>query len=106
MLPSSSNEIDVHLGRRILRRRRVLGMTQGQLGAAVGVTHQSLQKYESGVVRISAPMIWALSIALRVSVLYFFEGLDQEEQPSMPKSKSKGEHTETERTERFRGRHS
>ena len=79
MRPVGNDEIDLHLGRRILRRRRTLGLTQGQLGAVVGVTHQSMQKYESGVVRISAPMIWMLALALKVPVTYFFEGLDDSE---------------------------
>ena len=76
MRPFGNDEIDLHLGRRISRRRRTLGLTQGQLGGVVGVTHQSMQKYESGVVRISAPMIWMLALALKVPVAYFFEGLD------------------------------
>jgi transcriptional regulator with XRE-family HTH domain len=90
MRPTVNSDIDLHLGRRILRRRRMLGLTQGQLGALVGVTHQSMQKYESGVVRISAPMIWALSLAMAVPVTYFYEGLEKLEESGEQKAKAKG----------------
>jgi transcriptional regulator with XRE-family HTH domain len=51
-------------------------MTQQQLAQAVGIRFQQVQKYESGANRISASRLWDLSRALKVSVTYFFEGLD------------------------------
>lgn len=69
------NEIDLHLGRRLRRRRRLLGLTQQQLAGACGVRFQQIQKYECGANRISAARLWQLSEALEVPVGYFFDGI-------------------------------
>jgi len=69
------NEIDVHLGKRLRRRRRLLGLTQQQLAGACGVRFQQIQKYECGANRISAARLWQLSEALEVPVAYFYDGL-------------------------------
>src|SRR5579872_5734540 len=69
------NDIDLHLGRRLRRRRRLLGLTQQQLAASVGVRFQQIQKYECGANRISAARLWRIAAALEVPVGYFYEGL-------------------------------
>lgn len=69
------NEIDLHLGKRLRRRRRLLGLTQQQLADAVGVRFQQIQKYECGANRISAARLWKLAEALEVQVGYFYDGL-------------------------------
>jgi len=69
------NNIDVHLGKRLRRRRRLLGLTQQQLAGACGVRFQQIQKYECGANRISAARLWQLSEALEVPVGYFYDGL-------------------------------
>lgn len=70
-----SSDIDVHLGRRLRRRRRLLGLTQQQLAGTVGVRFQQIQKYECGANRMSAARLWQLSEALSVPVSYFYDGL-------------------------------
>ncbi|GGL11740.1 helix-turn-helix domain-containing protein [Caulobacter rhizosphaerae] len=70
-----SNDIDVYLGKRLRRRRRLLGLTQQQLAGTVGVRFQQIQKYECGANRISAARLWQLSEALDVPVGYFYDGL-------------------------------
>ena len=70
-----SNDIDLHLGKRLRRRRRLLGLTQQQLADAVGVRFQQIQKYECGANRISAARLWRLAEALEVAVGYFYDGL-------------------------------
>ena len=70
-----SNDIDVYLGKRLRRRRRLLGLTQQQLAGTVGVRFQQIQKYECGATRISAARLWQLSEALDVPVGYFYDGL-------------------------------
>jgi len=74
-MESMGNEIDVHLGKRLRRRRRLLGLTQQQLAGACGVRFQQIQKYECGANRISAARLWQLSEALEVPVGYFYDGL-------------------------------
>lgn len=69
------NDIDLHLGKRLRRRRRLLGLTQQQLAASVGVRFQQIQKYECGANRISAARLWGLAEALEVPVAYFYDGL-------------------------------
>ena len=73
------NDIDLHLGKRLRRRRRLLGLTQQQLAGACGVRFQQIQKYECGANRISAARLWQLSEALEVPVGYFYDGLTNEE---------------------------
>lgn len=73
-----AGSIDLHLGKRLRRRRRLLGLTQQQLASAVGVRFQQIQKYECGANRISAARLWELSEALEVGVVYFYEGLEGE----------------------------
>ncbi|EJL32591.1 putative transcriptional regulator [Caulobacter sp. AP07] len=72
------NDIDVYLGKRLRRRRRLLGLTQQQLAGAVGVRFQQIQKYECGANRISAARLWQLSEALEVPVGYFYDGLSDQ----------------------------
>lgn len=67
--------IDLHLGNRLRRRRLLIGMSQHQLGSAIGVSFQQIQKYECAANRISAPRLWDLACALQVDVRYFFDGL-------------------------------
>jgi len=67
-------EIDLHLGRRLRRRRRLLGLTQQQVGDRVGIRFQQIQKYECGANRISAARLWELAEALQTPVSYFYDG--------------------------------
>jgi transcriptional regulator with XRE-family HTH domain len=71
------DEIDVHLGRRLRRRRRLLGLTQQQLAGACGVRFQQIQKYECAANRMSAARLWQLSEVLEAPVSYFYEGLSE-----------------------------
>lgn len=65
--------VDVHVGRRLRSRRTMLGMSQEDLGEAVGVTFQQIQKYERGLNRIGCSRLYQFSRALGVAVSYFFE---------------------------------
>ena len=70
-----NDQIDVYLGKRLHRRRRLLGLTQQQLADACGVRFQQIQKYECAANRMSAARLWQLAEALEVPVGYFYEGL-------------------------------
>jgi transcriptional regulator with XRE-family HTH domain len=70
-----ATDIDLHLGKRLRRRRRLLGLTQQQLANAVGIRFQQIQKYECGANRISAARLWQLAEALETPVSYFYDGL-------------------------------
>ncbi len=73
-----TNDIDLHVGRRLRRRRRLLGLTQQSLAEQVGIRFQQIQKYECGANRVSAARLFELSEALFVPVQYFYEGLSKE----------------------------
>ena len=66
------NPIDEHVGRRVRMRRRMLAMSQGKLGDALGLTFQQVQKYEKGTNRIGASRL-QISHILQVPVAFFFE---------------------------------
>ncbi len=68
--------VDVHVGKRVRHRRWMVGMTQQQLGEIVGIKFQQIQKYETGMNRISASRLWDIAAALDVSISFFFEGLE------------------------------
>ncbi|MEZ5922738.1 MAG: helix-turn-helix transcriptional regulator, partial [Parvularculaceae bacterium] len=72
-----AHPIDLHVGRRVRQRRRLLGVTQQKLAEAVRIRFQQIQKYESGANRISASRLWALSKALNVPITYFFDGCEE-----------------------------
>jgi len=67
------NPIDVHVGSRVRMRRMMLKMSQSELGDALGVTFQQVQKYEKGTNRISASRLQRISDVLQVPVSFFFE---------------------------------
>ncbi len=71
------HHVDVHVGQRIRRRRWMVGMTQQQLGEAVGIKFQQIQKYETGMNRVSASRLYEISKALDVPVAFFFEAVDE-----------------------------
>jgi transcriptional regulator with XRE-family HTH domain len=75
--------VDVHVGKRVRHRRWMVGMTQQQLGEAVGIKFQQIQKYETGMNRVSASRLWDIAEALDVPVPFFFEGYDVDENVSV-----------------------
>lgn len=48
-------------------------MTQTELGEAVGVSFQQIQKYENGTNRISSSRLWKIAEVLGHPINYFFE---------------------------------
>lgn len=68
--------VDCHVGRRVAEKRRSRGFNQTDLGKAVGLTFQQIQKYENGSNRISASKLWDFAAFLNVPVSYFFVGLE------------------------------
>ncbi len=66
---------DRHVGARIRERRIMLGLSQQQLAATIGVTYQQAHKYERGLNRISAGRLYDIASVLSVPVSWFFEGI-------------------------------
>ncbi len=70
-----SRNVDAHVGNRLRERRKELGMSQSDLGDALGISFQHIQKYEIGINRVAASRLWDLANVLEVDVGYFFEGI-------------------------------
>ena len=70
-----ADSTSVEIGRRIRLGRKLRTMSQGELGKALGVTFQQIQKYEKGANNVTADKMPALAEALGVEVSYFYEGL-------------------------------
>jgi transcriptional regulator with XRE-family HTH domain len=68
------NPVDKHVGSRVRMRRKMLKMTQEELGDCLGITFQQIQKYEKGTNRISASRLQQAAHILQVPVPFFFEG--------------------------------
>lgn len=71
----ASHPVDVHVGSRLRARRTMLGLSQEELGEAVGITFQQIQKYERGLNRIGSSRLFEFSKILKVNISYFFEEL-------------------------------
>ena len=71
-----ARRVDDHVGARMRLRRTLLGMTQEQLAAVLGISYQQIQKYETGANRVSAGRLYEIAERMGVEVGYFFEGVD------------------------------
>jgi transcriptional regulator with XRE-family HTH domain len=70
-----ATDVDIYVGKRLRRRRKLLGLTQQDLAGQVGVRFQQIQKYECGANRITASRLFTLATVLNVNTSYFFDGL-------------------------------
>lgn len=76
--------VDVHVGKRLRLRRALLGLSQEQLAAAVGVTFQQIQKYERGSNRVSASRLFDIARVLGVPISFFFEDIGDDVTANRP----------------------
>jgi transcriptional regulator with XRE-family HTH domain len=60
---------------RILRKRRK--MSQEDLGKAIGVTFQQVQKYENGKNRVGASRLHRVATVLNVPIAELFDGVSE-----------------------------
>jgi len=62
------------IGRRLRNRRRLLDLTQAEVGERCGVTFQQIQKYEAGMVALPIARLVALADALEAPIGHFIQG--------------------------------
>ncbi|MDF1872415.1 helix-turn-helix transcriptional regulator [Vannielia sp.] len=79
--------VDIHVGKRVRHRRWMVGMTQQQLAEKVGIKFQQIQKYETGMNRVSASRLWDIANALEVPISFFFEGV-REKMPEVARAEA------------------
>jgi DNA-binding Xre family transcriptional regulator len=72
-LPALSIRETSTVGSRVRMRRHMLNMSQVEIAAALGMTFQQVQKYESGANRISASRLQRLCGILQVPIGFFFK---------------------------------
>ena len=70
--------VDVHVGARLRFKRKLLGLSQTDLGNALGLSFQQIQKYENGANRVSASRLYQLTSILDVPISFFFEDMPSE----------------------------
>ena len=71
--------VDRHVGLRIRMRRKEMGVSQERLAESLGITFQQVQKSERGANRVSASKLWEIAGALKTPVVYFYDGLGDQE---------------------------
>jgi transcriptional regulator with XRE-family HTH domain len=66
-------DVDRLVGENVRRFRNARGMTLAELSLGLGISHQQLQKYETGMNRLSAGILMDVSKRLDVSLTELFE---------------------------------
>lgn len=70
-------EIDKVLGEKIKARRKEIGVTQVELAKYLNLSHQAVQKYETGFAKISLDRLITISELLNVNSQYFLEDFEK-----------------------------
>ena len=76
---SRTNHIDTYIGKKLKNRRLMLGLSQQDLGDAVDVSVQQIQKYEKATNRISSSKLYSFAKFLDTPITDFFEGIEENE---------------------------
>jgi len=76
--------VDVHVGARIRALRNIKEMSQEELGRALGVSFQQIQKYEKGMNRVGAGRLLQIAAALGCDAAHFLENAPANGRPVKP----------------------
>jgi len=71
------NPIDVEVGKRVRVYRQQAGISQAQLGDALKLTFQQVQKYEKGANRVASSRLEIIAHVCGVPVSAFLPSLDE-----------------------------
>ena len=82
-----ATDADIAIGERIRARRNQIEMSQEELGRALDVSFQQIQKYEKGINRISSGRLTELATTLQCSVTDLVGGADKTSAKSTPFSR-------------------
>jgi DNA-binding XRE family transcriptional regulator len=77
VLPKDTAALDIHVGKMIRYRRWMMGMTQEQLGEAVGLGLDDIQDYETGVRHVSSGALRKIAGAMDVPVSFFLDDFEE-----------------------------
>lgn len=73
---SSTDYIDLYLGRKLKEFRQRVNWTLSDLAGRVGLSHQQVHKYEQAQSKISASMLYHFAQVFNTSLTSFFEGFE------------------------------
>jgi len=82
-----AQDADRLIGERIRQRRNQMGMSQEELGEALGVTFQQVQKYEKGANRVTSGRLLDIASALECSINDLFGGVGDKGAKITPESR-------------------
>lgn len=71
--------VDKSITKYMRSRRKLLGLSQVNIAGYLGITHQQIQKYESGVSRMRASRLYEMSLILDCDVMDFLQDVRVEE---------------------------
>ncbi|MCK6418179.1 MAG: helix-turn-helix domain-containing protein [Alphaproteobacteria bacterium] len=77
---TKADHIDLQVGRNLRTFRTFLGLSQEDVGTALEMTFQQIQKYELGKNKISASAIYRLSQFFKIPISHFYKGIEQKTQ--------------------------
>jgi transcriptional regulator with XRE-family HTH domain len=66
---------DVHVGAKLRQCRCTAGISQQQLGDALGILAEEIQDFESGDSRINPNLMRSIVATMGIPASFFFEGL-------------------------------
>ena len=69
-------EADLVVGANVRKLRGERGLTLQEFASQLGMSHQQLQKYETGSNRVSAGVLYVMARAFNIPIDALFEGVD------------------------------
>jgi CheY-like chemotaxis protein/DNA-binding XRE family transcriptional regulator len=75
-MKNNTKIFDIHIGHKIKQRRQQLNLSQSDLGKALGVSAQQVQRYESGENSLAVDRLLHISSILNVKTNYFLDDVD------------------------------
>ncbi|UTO28208.1 helix-turn-helix domain-containing protein [Bartonella harrusi] len=72
---------DISIGKKIRFKRKMLKISQKELGNLLGLSAQQIQKYETGLNRVSAGRLKEIAEKLDVPLAFFYADLLTKQQP-------------------------
>lgn len=73
-MPLNINELDLYLGKRVKAFRTKMRWPLKTLAMKLGISIQQLQRYETGMNKISASLLYTIAHELNTDVAFFYEG--------------------------------
>lgn len=79
------NKIDIYIGGRIRLKRQSFGWSQEKMGKMLGLTFQQVQKYETGLNRVSGSRMYDIACLLGVDANFFYQDMPEEIRRESPR---------------------